>query len=506
MFDINVAKVDQTSKLHSYPLKLVSQAATQTLDELLDKNEKELYNNPLLNIRIKPKRSTLRSREFWKKVKADRARIISAVILSSDNRLYTDIIIEGTTFKALLDSGATVSCLGGAAAKTLAHHQKTRKCLGKIRTASNESCSVIAKLLIPIRFQDKVKEIEFFLIPELKQDVYLGVDFWQNFGLLAKLLKKEETVGELDTGDDSSRKEDPKMHLLTEDQKVKLGAVIKTFPSFEREGLGRTSLIEHSMIINTETPVKQRHWPISPAKEKWMFEEVEKMIALDVIEPSKSPWSSNCVLVKKGNKNRLCLDSREINRHTRKDAYPLPHIDGILSRLPPAKYITGLDMKHAYWQIPLAESSRPYTAFTIPNRPLYQYKVMPFGLTNAAQTLCRLMDQVIPAHLRTRVFVYLDDLLVLSDDFESHLMLLREVAVHLRKANLTINVAKSHFCMQEIKYLGFIIGYGQLKTDPGKIKAIEDFPIPKSVKQLRRFLGLCAPFLTKDTKNEILIS
>jgi len=63
--------------------------------------------------------------------------------LSSDNRLYTDIIIEGTTFKALLDSGATVTCLGGAAAKTLAHHQKTRKCSGKIRTASNESCSVI---------------------------------------------------------------------------------------------------------------------------------------------------------------------------------------------------------------------------------------------------------------------------------------------------------------------------------------------------------------------------
>jgi len=137
------------------------------------------------------------------------------------------------------------------------------------------------------------------LVPELKQDVYLGVDFWQNFGLLAKLLNKEETVGELDKGDDSSRKEDPNMHLLTEDQKIKLGAVIKTFPSLEREGLGRTSLIEHSIIINTETPVKQRHWPISPAKEKWMFEELEKMIALDVIEPSSSPCSSIAYWLKK---------------------------------------------------------------------------------------------------------------------------------------------------------------------------------------------------------------
>lgn len=116
---------------------------------------------------------------------------------------------------------------------------------------------------------------------------------------------------------------------------------------------------------------------------------------------------------------------------------------------------------------------------------------MPFGLCNAAQTLCRLMDQVIPAHLRTRVFVYLDDLLILSDDFSSHMSLLSEIATYLRQANLTINIAKSKFCMKEIKYLGFIIGDGQIKTDPGKVIAIKQFPIPSTVKQLRRFLGLC---------------
>lgn len=109
-----------------------------------------------------------------------------------------------------------------------------------------------------------------------------------------------------------------------------------------------------------------------------MFAEVDNMLAMDVIELSKSPWSSNCVLVQKGSKTRLCLDSREVNKHTRKDAYPLPHVDGILSRLPPAPYITGLDMKHAFWQIPLEERSRQYTAFTVPNRPLYQYKVYAF--------------------------------------------------------------------------------------------------------------------------------
>lgn len=76
------------------------------------------------------------------------------------------------------------------------------------------------------------------------------------------------------------------------------------------------------------------------------------------------------------------------------------------------------------------------------------------------------MDRVIPTHLRTRVIVYLDDLLVLSDDFESHMLLLQEVALCLRKAKLTINISKSKFCMKEIKYLGFIVGDGQIKTDP----------------------------------------
>lgn len=123
-----------------------------------------------------------------------------------------------------------------------------------------------------------------------------------------------------------------------------------------------------------------------------------------------------------------------MNKLTVKDAYPLPHVDGILSRLPPARYITGLDMKHAFWQIPLEEKSRQCTAFTIPNRPLYQYKVMPFGFCNAAQTLCRLMVLVIPASLRPPVFVYLDDLLILSDDFESHMNLLEEIARYLRQA------------------------------------------------------------------------
>lgn len=411
--------------------------------------------------------------------------------MNNDNRLYTDIQLEGHSFVALLDSGATISCLGGKAAAQLKSHPNVQKSSGRIKTANNSECVVIGRLVCDITYRGITKPVEFYIIPTLKQDAYLGIDFWRDFGLLNQIVQTSSQVNELDVGRDVDVDEGPpKVHSLSEHQRIELEQVKLKLPSFEKEGLGRTKVIEHSIDVGDAKAIKQRHWPISPAKEKLMFSEIQNMLDLDVIEESKSAWSSNCVLVRKGEKIRLCLDSREINKCTRKDAYPLPHVDGILSRLPPARFITGLDMKHAFWQIPLEEKSRQITAFTIPNRPLYQYKVMPFGLCNAAQTLVRLMDQVIPAHLRTRVFVYLDDLLVLSEDFESHMVLLSEIAGYLRNANLTINIAKSKFCMQEIKYLGFIIGHGKIKTDPGKLTAINEFPIPTTVKQLRRFLGM----------------
>lgn len=100
------------------------------------------------------------------------------------------------------------------------------------------------------------------------------------------------------------------------------------------------------------------------------------------------------------------------------------------------------------------------------------------------------MDKVVPSRLRENVFIYLNDLLVCSPTFEHHLKLLGEVATCLRNANLTINVGKSKFCKKEIKYLGYRIGNGCLKVDPDKVIAIKDFPIPKSPRQVRRFVGM----------------
>ena len=159
-----------------------------------------------------------------------------------------------------------------------------------------------------------------------------------------------------------------------------------------------------------------------------------------------------------------------MNARKVKDAYPLQNIEGILSRIDQTEFISSIDLKFAFWQVELDDASRQCTAFTVPGRPLYEFVVMPFGLCNAAQRLCRLMDKVIPQRLRSNVYIYQDDLLVISAHFRQHIEILSQVAECLERAGLTIGLAKSHFCFKELKYLGFILGGGCLKTDPEKSK------------------------------------
>jgi len=133
---------------------------------------------------------------------------------------------------------------------------------------------------------------------------------------------------------------------LSEAERAKLINVISCFPSFTQEGLGKTNLIMHSIDVGIAKPIKQRHFPVSPAVEK--YAEIDRMIQLGVIGESESAWSSPIVMVTKPGNVRICLDCRKVNSFTEKDAYPLPQISGILSRWPKAEYISSLDLKDAY--------------------------------------------------------------------------------------------------------------------------------------------------------------
>lgn len=406
---------------------------------------------------------------------------ISAIGFGADGRPQATVNINNFQVEGLLDSGANISCLGkGAADLLLKLGLKMKKINSAVKTADGANQSIIGYIDADVTYSNKKRLIRLYLIPSLTQVLYLGIDFWKAFGIAPKI---EEIL--------RPNSDTVNTHILNPKQAELLAEVVSSFPSGDVNGLGKTSLIQHSIVTPNCEPVKQRYYAVSPAIQQLMDVEINRMIELGVIEESQSPWSSPVVLIRKDTgKNRLCLDSRALNKVTTKDAYPLPLINGLLSRLGDTHFISSIDLKDAFWQIELDEVSRAKTAFTVPGRPLYQFRRMPFGLCNAAQTMCRLMDKVMGTDLRESVFVYIDDLLVVSPDFDTHLVRLRTVADRLRNANLTINVAKSKFVMREIRYLGYIVGNGELKTDPLKVDAIASFPVPSTVRQVRRFLGM----------------
>lgn len=400
-----------------------------------------------------------------------------------DGRPYVRVFLANEPLLGLLDSGASVSCLGQGALDFLKKvNLKTTPLSASVKTADGTSQTVVGTVDVSVAYRGEKKTMTIFVIPGLSQHLYLGVDFWRIFKI-APAIVSEITHDRIPPTTSH-------VHDLTSTQKELLDQAIAQLPSFATQGLGKTHLEEHVIDTGDALPVKQKHYPVSPAIQQLMYEELDRMLDLGVIEESNSPWNSPVVFIRKPGKVRLCLDSRKVNLITKKDAYPLPHIDGLLGRLQNTRVITSLDLKDAFWQIPLEERSREKTAFTVPGRPLYQFTVMPFGLCNAPQRMCRLMDKVIPGRLRENVFVYLDDLLIVSPDFESHFKTLRDVAACLRGAGLTINVEKSRFCVKQVRYLGFVIGDGSLKTDPDKVMAVANFPTPRSAKQTRRFLGM----------------
>lgn len=430
-------------------------------------------------------KNILKTRDRYHERKKERKEIATSILSSfTDIRPYLDVSLNKVNLKGLMDSGANVSCLGKNCFENLAKMKtKIYDFRSKIKTAGGGKQNIIGKVLLEVECNNRKELVRFFLVPSLTQELILGYDFWKKFDI-------KISIGNYIINEISLDTPDPQVHQLNMEQQIKLENAKLEFKCYTQHGLGKTHLETH--IIDTENaePRKMRYYPVSPAIQKLTYAELDRMLELDVIEiATQAEWNNRTTLVMKPGKNRLCLDARELNKVTKKDAYPLPNIDGLLSRLGDTHFISAIDLKDAFWQIPLEESSRQKTAFTVQGRPHYQFKVMPFGLCNAAQRLCRLMDKVVPPELKNKVFVYLDDLLIVSPNFEEHLEMLKTIGKSLTKAGLTINMQKSKFCPKELKYLGYIVGGGKLKTDPSKVEAITKITPPKNVKDVRKFLG-----------------
>ena len=220
---------------------------------------------------------------------------------------------------------------------------------------------------------------------------------------------------------------------------------------------------------------------------------MEAWLKAGIIRPSKSPYASQVVIVrKKTGEIRLCVDFRKLNAISVRDSFPLPRIEEALQAVQAAIWFTSFDLAQGYLQLAMEEEDIKKTAFRAGSSGLYEFTRMPFGLTNAGASFCRLMEMCIGDQQYVTLLFYLDDICVFAETADQMLDRIQLVFNRLKEFNLKIKPKKSYFFQAEVGFLGHVLSKKGVSPNPEKVRKVRDWPVPKDSKEVHSFIGLAS--------------
>jgi hypothetical protein len=230
-------------------------------------------------------------------------------------------------------------------------------------------------------------------------------------------------------------------------------------------------------------------YSLSEVEQLVLREFLDENLTNHFIHPSSSSAGTLILFIRqKDSSLRLAIDYRGLNQITKKDRYPLPLIPNLLDRLCSANIYTKINLCGAYNLVRIAEGDEWKTAFRT-RYGSYKFRVMHYGLTNAPASFQRFMNNIFKDLLDVCVVVYLDDILIYSESQSEHENHVCEVLRRLCKFNLFAKMEKCEFNVNTTNFLGYVINPDGIHMDDMKIQVIQDWLVPKKVKDVQSFLG-----------------
>lgn len=439
------------------------------------------------------------------------------------NLPFISISLGDLKLEGLIDTGAEFSLIN----ETLVNDNLSRfkdfiipiKVVNLI-TANNKKINAVRKQLnYELNMGGKLIKVEMLVVPSLSMDMIVGMNILKENNMIVNLeenvllfegkkipflmcqlesteqgevknincIKTKGSVNNL--GEYEEDIDDVNKLDCMEGYADRLKGILGKFQLLlnEEQGLAR-SYVHHLEVINEEA-FNCRSYPVPYAYKNKVREEIDSMLEKGIIERSSTCFINPVVVVKKKDGNiRLCLDARQINKRTVPQYESPQNIDSIIGKLGGKFYFSKLDLKNSFWLIPLGVESRKYTGFSIDGN-VYQFRVVPFGLSTSCAALVRAMQMILNKY-EEFCSHYIDDIIIFSESLEDHFVHLNRILGELNDNGLKLNLEKCEFCKGEVKFLGFNINKEGVVMDKGRLKDIQEYPVPKNLRTLRGFLGI----------------
>ena len=287
--------------------------------------------------------------------------------------------------------------------------------------------------------------------------------------------------------------------VLTQAQAEKLSKILYQSRDIMAENITQVPearVPRHTIPLIDTKPAIQKRFRYDPVKEQKLENLCDELLAAGIIKESSSLWCSPVFLISKPDgSSRFLVDFRAVNAKTEPLYCALPSLEDVFDQIAEEKpnIFSVLDMRAGYYGIGIDEASQPYTAFSTKNRH-FQFTRLNMGYVNSGSFFTQSLYKIFATEIRKHMIIYVDDVFIMHRDVDEHLEFLSKIFAKFREYNLRLHPKKMNIATSSANFLGYTLHQGGYTVDTGRCKIVKEYPQPKNVREVKKFLGIAQYF------------